>query len=318
VGSFTVDAPVLSANRLRVGEPVKLSVKVHGEGNLARLVAPAPPKVRDWQVFAADTEGAPLQGFPGLVIFGGNAAQAPGTLTFNYTLIPLTEETRATPAIPFSCFEPKRGAYTDLTIPPVTVTVAPGSAPTQLSALDQAGAVDAPAEKEPVLSGLASAPGPAMHSLEPMQQHAWFPLVQLAPGLVFLGLWGWDRRRRFLQAHPDIVLRRRARRALRRERRALLRAARAGDSPRFAALGVGAIRIACAPHYPAEPRALVASDVLPLLPEADRCGRAGEVIRQLFSSADAARFSDAPRMTDGLLTLHPDLDRVLEQLEARL
>src|SRR5207248_4968482 len=111
----------------------------------------------------------------------------------------------------------------------------------------------------------------------------WFPLIQLAPAAAFFGLWRWDRRRRFLEQHPEILLRRRARRALRRERRALRRAVRDRDSKGFAAAAVSAMRIACAPHYPAEARALVGSDVLECLSAADGSDRNREVVRRFFA-----------------------------------
>src|SRR5205823_3906522 len=149
-------------------------------------------------------------------------------------------------------------------IPPVPVKVLPGRAPGDWQAISQT-APEPDEEKEPELSGLAPAPGRTAWSLVPWQRQAWFPLVQLAPAALFAGLWGWDRRRRYLEEHPNVVLRRRARRALRRERRALKEAARSQDGQRFAATAVNAMRIACAPHFPAEPRALVGSDVLQLL-----------------------------------------------------
>ena len=78
------------------------------------------------------------------------------------------------------------------------------------------------------------------------------------------------------------------------------------------------MRVACAPHYPAEPRALVGADILPLLPEPDRSGRPGEVVRRFFGVTDATRFATAPPNPADLLPLQPDLERVLQQLEARL
>jgi hypothetical protein len=254
IGSFSLDVPTLATNAVRVGDPVKLTVTVHGN-NLARLVAPPPPTLlRDWQVFSATSDGAPPQ-----------FIQMRGFATFNYTLIPLTEQTRATPAIPFSCFDPQRGRYMDLTIPPIPVTVTSGPIPADAHLLLQTG-LDA-SEKEPVLSGLAPSPGRTARSLVPVQQNRWFPFLQLLPAAAFLGLWNWDRRRRYLEHHPDIVLRRRARRALRREWRTLRQAARIGDVESFAMASVNAMRVACAPHYPAEPRALVGSDVLQVLSE---------------------------------------------------
>jgi len=76
--------------------------------------------------------------------------------------------------------------------------------------------------------------------------------------------------------------------------------------------------VACAPHYPAEPRALVGGDVLPLLPAAERSGRAGEVVRRFFAVTDSALFGPTAANAAELLPLQPELEQVLEQLEARL
>ncbi len=326
IGSFSLGPPNLAANVLRVGDPVTLSVTVtnYGDAPLARLVAPRPPQGRDWQVLAAN-DFAPAQPVvrpipPPARRFGGQVepGSLQGVVTFTYILIPLTAASHATPAIPFSCFDPKTGAYVDLTIPSVPVTVQPGSVPGDFAALLQASSAQGEPEKELTLSGLAPSRGRTVSSLKPPQQRAWFPLVQLAPAVVFLGLWNWDRRRRYLETHPDVVLRRRARRALRGQRRILRRAARAADAPRFAAAAVNAMRVACAPHYPAEPRALVGGDVLPLLPEPERSSRSGEVVRRFFASTDATRFGTTPSNAADLLPLQPDVERVLEQLEQKL
>ena len=135
---------------------------------------------------------------------------------------------------------------------------------------------------------------------------------------MFAGLWGWDRRRRYYEKHPDILLRRKARRALRRQWRSARRAAQAKDAPGFAAAAVSAMQVACAPHYPAEPRALVGSDVLALLSQSGANGRAGEVIRRFFTVTDASRFATAGGDAAELLSLEPELERVIEQLEERL
>ncbi|HYG35409.1 MAG TPA: BatD family protein, partial [Clostridia bacterium] len=308
VGSFSVDPPELSTNMLRVGEPVKLKVRVRGEGNVARLVAPPPPtRLSDWQVLPDSSDNIPVQ-----------IAQAQGFTTFNYTLVPLTEKVRDTPAIPFSAFDPHLSAYADLTFPSVPVLVRPGATNSDVQPILQANAQVFEPEKEPVLSGLATTPGWTATTLVPVQRRFWFPLIQLAPAAVFLGLWGWDRRRRFNEQHPNVVLRRRARRALHRERRNLSKAFHAGDGSRFAASAVNAMRIACSPHYPAEARALVGCDVLAVLPEKERSGPAGEVIRRFFAVTDAARYSTATAATAELLALEPELKRVLDQLEERL
>jgi hypothetical protein len=326
IGSLAIGPPKLTTNVLQVGDPVRLAVTImnRGDGPLARLVNPPPPQAPDWQVFVANEFASPQPLAPQQLVVPqrpGVPAQVgtiEGVVTFHYTLIPLTEAARATPPIPFSYFDPKTVRYVDLTIPSVPVTVKPGAVPGDLATLMQTNPAVLEPEKELALSGLAASRGKTASSLVPPQQQAWFPLVQLAPAVAFLGLWRWDRRRRYLEKHPEIILRRRARRALRRQWSILRRAARAADARGFAAAAVNAMRVACAPHYPAEPRALVGGDVLPFLPEPERAGRAGEVVRRFFAVTDAVRFDTAPPSATELLPLQPELERVLQQLEQKL
>jgi hypothetical protein len=307
VGAYAVDPPEISTNTVAVGQPLKLRIRIRGDGNLSRIVPPPSPRVRDWQVFPAVAENLAPQ-----------IVQAQGSATFDYTLIPLTEKAAATPSIPFSAFNPERETYENISVPSMPLTVLPGTATAaELQAVIQAETSDAETETQPVFSGLATASGLG-GGLTPVQTRPWFPLLHVLPGGGLLGLWLWDRRRRYLEQHPGIVLRRRALRALRRERRLLERAAHANDSATFTAVAVNAMKVAVAPHYPAEPRALVGADVLTILPETQRSGRAGQTVRRLFRDADAVRFAVGRVDTGELLELRPEIEGVLNELEARL
>ncbi len=311
VGEFQLAPSRLSTNEVRAGEPLTLTVMVRGEGNMSRLIPPAPPSVHEWQTFppAGDSSGA-----PGMQRFG--------IINFSYPLIPLSDQIKATPAIPFSYFDPKRKIYVDLTIPPVPITVKPAAAGTAAPAQSLPGAGpasdDPSREKELALAGLSKTPGLAVSSLKPLQQSWWFLAFQLLPAAGLGGLWAWDRRRRHLEKHPEIVLKRRARRGLRRQLGLARRAAAAQDATGFVTGAINALREACAPHGAANPEALVCADVLQELPVAEQQGRAGETVRHLFTAADALRFGGPVRDGSHLLALRPELERVLEQLKLRL
>ena len=289
IGTFFYDPPQLSTNRLRVGEPAHLKIVFHGKGDLTRLTPPDPPRSPDWQIIA---DNPPDTG---------------------YTLIPLTNEARATPAIPFSYFDPASAKYVDLTIPPLPVTVLGEGLPVQLPAMDDGSDSGAPLK----LSGLAAVPGKTAGSLKPLQLRGWFVGVQLAPVIGFVALWRWDRRRRFLEAHPEIVRRRQARRALRREKRKLQKAVADGDAAAFVQHAAEAMRIAIAPRDAANPRALVCADVLAQLGSADQNNRAGETVRKIFAAADA-QFAAAPQTGGDLLALNSEVKALLQRLEAKL
>jgi len=289
IGTFFYDPPQLSTNRLRVGEPAHLKVVFHGKGDLTRLTPPDPPRSPDWQIIA---DNPPDTG---------------------YTLIPLTDEARATPAIPFSYFDPASAKYVDLTIPQLPVTVVGEGLPVQLPAMDDE--VDSAVPLK--LSGLATTPGKTAGSLKPLQLRGWFVCVQLAPVIGFVALWRWDRRRWFFEAHPEIVRRRQARRALRREKCKLQKAVVAGDAAAFVQHAAEAMRIAVAPRDAANPQALVCADVLAQLDGADQNGRAGETVRKIFAAADA-QFAAAPQTGGDFLALNSEVEALLQKLEAKL
>lgn len=289
IGKFFFDPPQLTTNRLHVGEPVQLRITFHGEGELTRLVPPAAPRSRDWQIIADPP---------------------PAT---SFTLIPLADDVSETPAIPFSYFDPEAAKYVDLTIPPLPVTVAGEGLPAELPTLDDAGKTAAPLK----LSNLAATPGKTAWSLKPLQLRGWLVAVQLAPVAGFLALWQWDRRRRYLEAHPEIMRRARARRALQREQHRLQQAAAAGDAAAFVQHAARAMSIAVAPHFPADPHALVGGDVLAQLDAAARNGPAGETVRKVFAAADA-QFAGTPPSPPDLAVLRPGVETVLQQLEEKL
>ena len=79
---------------------------------------------------------------------------------------------------------------------------------------------------------------------------------------------------------------------------------------------VAAMQIASAPHYPAEPRALVCGEVLAVLARAE-VGNGAAVVQRFFDAANAARFN-ASSTSDDLLAQQSELDAVLRKLGERL
>jgi hypothetical protein len=185
--------------------------------------------------------------------------------------------------------------------------------PIQLPASEEIETNAAPAK----LTGLEATPGNTTASLKPLQTQSWFVVVQILPVAGFIALWRWDERRRFLEAHPEIVRRRRAKRDLRREKIKIRRAVAARDAESFVRHSVSAMQFAVAPHFPADARALVGADVLAQLPDAHRNGSAGETVQKIFAVADA-QFAIAMQTQTDVLALQPEAETVLKMLEERL
>lgn len=307
VGSFGCEPPVLSTNVVKIGEPFQLSFFVTGQPDLNRLNPPPPPRVRDWQIFRASRGGIGPK--PGTAVMAAK---------FTFTLIATTSEVHETPAIPFSYFDPDGGKYVDISIPPVPVKVLPGDAASIADVAMIGGENDDGTPLKLTLSKLATTRGRTARSLIPPQMRAACVLAQLVPSLALCGLWLWDRRRRFLEKHPEIVRRNLARRGLRRERRRIAQAAANGDAPAFLRSAVSALQIAAAPHHPAEPRALVCGDVLEVLSSSEREGPFGETVRKFFAAADAISFAVGSENRRDLLAENKSLNELLLKLEARL
>ena len=280
-GKFLADKPILSTNRVRVSEPVHLKIGFHGAGELTRFVPPAAPRARDWQIIA---DKPPASGF---------------------TFIPQTDAATSTPAIPFCAFDPQTGKYYDLTVPVLPITVVGEGLPAQLA--------DAENQNEPApkLSGLAATPFPTTSSLQPLQLQGWFVLMQILPVYGLFLLWQWDQRRRFWETHPDLHRRHLARRALRREKRRL---SAASDALTFAQHAVTALQIGVAPHFPAQPDALVGSDVLAVLGENEP---EAATVRKLFAMQNT-RFAAAPETSVSLPAWRDDVFTALKKLEEKL
>ena len=314
IGVFQLEPAKLSTNVLRAGEPLTFTVTVKGEGNLTRLVAPKLDHPRGWTAYTPSADAS-----------GAVQIQLRGSVLFTYTLIPLSDRVQSTPAIPFSYFDPNKKSYVDLTVPPVPVKVLPppgGLLPPADTAKTSTPSIDDPDRpaggNELVLTGLAEAPGPSAPTLAPLQQRPWFLALQLVPAAALGGLWLRERRRRYLAQHPDVVLKARARRGLRRQLRLARRAATVRDAGGFVTSTINALREACAPRAAANPAALVCADVLEALEPSERDGEPGRLVKALFSAADAQRFVD--RAPDGaaLLALQPQIEGLLEKWRARL
>jgi hypothetical protein len=310
IGAFTVDPPTLSTNRVRAGDLLTLTVLVRGQGNLERVLPPPLEPAPQWQVFPPKRENT----LPVII-------RQRGFVQFDYRLIPLDPAITTTPAIPFCAFDPDTRRYVDLAIAPVPITVEPSDSPVpvpgQVSVIEARSLLRDLLRKPDVPTALADplkSPGHGAVTLQPRHQQVTFWVVQLVVGTGLAGLWLWDRRRRFFEQHPEALIRRRARRAIRRHARRARQAARRGDARDFLHHALEGFREACAPAALADPRALVCDDVLAALPVEWRATETPKVVQRLFSAANDWRFGDAPPDPQTLLRLSQQVDQQLDQL----
>jgi len=310
IGQFTIAQPKLSAGEIAAGEPVTLTLKITGEGNLDGVAGPEIETGGAWQAYKPTSEFQP----------DGNDEDAPrGTKIFIYTLVPGRAGQRSTPAIPFCYFDPVQRAYVDMTIPPLPITVKPSGEPAsatnpEVEKPDAAVAPEAPRVVEPAMTGLEEQPGRWVRSLGSPLEARWFLALQAAPPALLLALWAWRRRAEYLAANPQILRRRRAFAAARRALATAKAAARKGDHEGFLRAGVGALREAVAPLDSTQAASLTREEVLRLLREDEATST---LARKVLESADAANFSTKAGNGFEPSALLPELERAVRMLARR-
>jgi hypothetical protein len=295
IGKFSAAAARPRVREVHAGDPFDLPVVIEGEGNLARLLPPGMTNSPAWRVAPAAGNAAPT--------VNGNRAE------FHYTLIPQIPGLTPTPAIPFSYFDPLENRYVDLTIPSITVLVLPPAAgrakPEATASANAATALPAG------LGIMAPQPVHFAVTLTPWQQRPVFWCWQL--GLTgTLAIWyGWQRRRDFLAAHPELVKLAAARRDLRQWDRRRQRAFRARDAAEFVRAAVASLRVASAAGSRANPEALVGDDVIEALAPADQTAGHKKLVRDIFRQADALAYQAEAPNGEELWRQQPEIEALL-------
>jgi len=266
VGEFHLET---SADRHDVNqnEPVTLTVKVNGEGHLRTIGEIQLPTTVDFRAYPS-TENQ-QQSSDGDRIRGSVARQ--------FVLVPLKAGDLELPTVRFVYFSPHDGAYHTETGQPITIHSAAG----------------APTSPGTARSGIEVV-GHDIRFIETDRPHfstrtdpwsaakPWLLLLPL-PVLGFLGVWGWEERRRQLEAHGS---RRRRSQAARRAR-ARLRDGR--DETMAVAERVGdVLRTYLADRYDLSPAGLTSDVVANRLSEE---GANPEPWLALLERSDAARYA---------------------------
>jgi len=251
VGRFRIDASA-TPTTVAAGEPLTLTTTLTGEGNFARVQAPAFPETAGWKSYPAKGEFAPA-----------DASGGEGRKTFTRPLIPRGGDVTEIPPVRFSYFDPERAEYVTLETQPIPVTVT--GAPTP--------AGDAPEAAAPAAPSLQRATGPGTRSLRPLWERTGFRIAVLAAAAALaagLGIARWRRRgarplsRRGLGAKTDLAIAQ-------------------SDAPAFFAACRAAVQERLGPVWGVAPGSITAAELR-------RRGAAAD-LGALFEAADAVAYS---------------------------
>lgn len=305
VGKFAAAGLSVSNQRPMIGETIRMTAILEGEGNLERILPPEVPHGDTWDVL-------PFRDPRGL--------RAPGQRAFGYSITPRLPGALRTPPVRLSYFDPESRSYRRLEFPPVEVQVG-GQAPRQVDLVTvdpSAPATAAAGEAVPPPPSKLADPAPtakaSAESIRPAAASPAFAALNLAALAVLGAGLAAAARREWVARNPARVARSRARRMTARALRRLARAERAAAAEDHARAAVDGLRAAAAPLLSGEAAALTAEDVLRAAgwTETPRT----EAVRAAFRAADGRRFGG--RAPDGSLPHHRALVEALFELRRRL
>ena len=218
VGSFDISAEVDNTNG-KLNEPVQLTVRVEGEGNVETLPDPAWPDFENWRVFESPSESSSS------VVDG----QLVGTRTYESVLVPEKAGVLTVPEIGYTFYDPSVEEYVEAVTEPIVMSIAEADGMSPLlpspgggTAVERAGS-DVRHIK-PVPSTLQQSGGRFIGA-------AAYWAVWTIPLLALAGAVAW--RRRQTASERDLAAARK-RNALPEARNALARAGQSGADPRVA------------------------------------------------------------------------------------
>ena len=223
VGRFSISAEVDTTTG-KVNEPVQLTVKVSGEGNIEALPDPAWPEFASWRVIESPADSATL------VVDG----RLTGSRTYRSVLVPEKAGELTIPEIGYAYFDPDLEQFVLAATAAIGMSIADADG---LSAAPPLPEVASATEREdPELRPIKAVPSSLRQSGRELIGSVVYWAAWGVPLLALAGAVAWRRRRVALEAALAASHRQNA---LRDAQRALARAVASGDDPRVAAAEAG-------------------------------------------------------------------------------
>lgn len=218
VGKFNISADVDDTDG-KVNEPVQLTVRVVGEGNIDSLPDPAWPDFDDWRVFESpsDTSSRLIDG------------RLVGTRTYNSVLVPQKAGVLTVPEIGYAYYDPSIEEYVEATSQPIVMSIAEGDGTSPLPPLPGGGTAVERAGSD--VRHIKPVPASLQESGGGLTGSAVYWAVWGIPLLAIAGAVAWRRRQ---TASESGIAAARKRNALPAARSALARAGESGADPRVA------------------------------------------------------------------------------------
>ncbi|MEX0325525.1 MAG: BatD family protein [Puniceicoccaceae bacterium] len=307
IGELAIASSV-SSTELTVGEPMTLTLTVSGEGNFDRISPPELAGWENWRIYPPKVEFTPEddRGFA-------------GSKSYEFILIPQSEDITEIPAIEYATFDPRATAYSTDLLEAVPVTVAPSLKPVDSAPFIPGLSSEEEDQEERIpenILPLQADPG----NLHPYGSILWketsFWLMNLGIGLVLGLLAGWSRQRRRLLTDSSLARRHRGSRKVRKALQQAQVASRKGSVAEFLEVARFALQesISHLASEPLEAKTLVTTDCMAILRSSNVDASIQTKVTTILDKADAHQFAGVPIPPEELESLQRDLASVVQEL----
>lgn len=179
VGAFTMDVS-LKPTRVKVGEPITLTMRVVGEGNISGVNPPEIPGLKDFRAYEPESK----------VNLSQKGEQIRGEKIFERVLVPERAGKQEIAKVVFPYFDPKTGRYISVERGPFSVEIDPAPPGSVIQSFDRAeraaGKKEVKILKQDILF-IKTSPGFVMQADKRLIGSPLFLLIQLVPLIVFIG-----------------------------------------------------------------------------------------------------------------------------------
>lgn len=308
IGTFSIGQS-LSTSKVDVGDPVILKIEISGSGNFERILPLEIDEGRKWKSYSPKSEFATH-----------DEENSRGTKTFEYVLIPESEEITKSPAINFSYFDPDETKYINLTLDPITLTVYPSRLTqtyTPLAARGNRGfGADTTSASPPQrdLLSIRLLPSPWHSAILPPFYRSQFYYAQAIPFFLLLALYILRKRQIRLRDDLQYAQKLRSRKALRSWLNKAKSAASSEDPTVFFASAQRAIQESLDRHFRSEAETLTLLDLESFFSNRQAAPKLVAQVTEFFKAADAIRFAGSTYSERTLRNWNRALNRLVSDL----
>ncbi len=303
VGSFSMAVDV-DTTRVKQDEPLTLTVKIQGSGNIKTVQEPTITLPESFKRYDPEIEEIP---FP---------LQEPlqGEKIFKSVIIPSEPGEFQIEPIQFAYFDPQRQAYQTLRSQPITLTVAPNVAEETPLERRIASKEDIKLLDQDIRFIKTDLP-----RLHPQNAH-WYSGAScygmlLIPLLAIGAAYGYKRHRDTYLRDERYVRRKQAKKRSRQQLRAARALMRDGAAKDFYAAVSSALHHYLGDKFNLAPAGITVEEIRPLLDEYGADAETSELLRRCLDECDFARFAPVGSNANDMQAMLQQAETVIERLE---